>query len=275
MDLLAYAVNRKLNRKDDRLLDYIASGQDVPVSILDESLKELIEPLEDGQSTMLVEDYSKMLERYVPVQYSKHLETGAYEVSGEISDRMLEALELVHGRGHEEIISELIEDSARSLTNSQSVSVGELSLRQLSAQMSTLEDSLPEMETMDDEALDQKVEEAVDAVFEEVNDEQVVDESLADSEEASFDDVGYFEDDFRDLPETEDLVEETIEEEPIGEEFIDEESIVEDIVPEEVSPEEYARAEQRMMTEGIRRVYTRLVEDIKALGLDETLGLSI
>lgn len=290
MDLLTYAVNRKLTQSKDPLLDYVAVGKDVPVAVLEDSLKELLRPLEDKQSSLLVEDYLEMLETYVPVQYTGNQPDGSYKVSGEISENLLEAINLVHGKGQEEVISEMVSVSTKQITN-RSVKVGEISLTELTAQMESLTDNMSDIQGfedeegiededfMDDDLVDEVVEGIEGDVEEEVEKsipEETTDKSIP--EETTEEEFIPEEDLSEESPK--EPVEEEVSEEALDdtekENLSDEEAFEEgEEVLEEMSEEEREAAESDMLRDGIKRVYSRLVEDLKAYGLDESLGLSL
>lgn len=277
MDLLTYAVNRKLTQSEDPLLEYVARGKDVPVDVLEGSFRELLRPLEDEQSALLVEDYLKMLEKYVPIQYTGNQPDGSYKVTGEISENLLEAIRLVHGKNQEEVISEMVAEGTKQITN-RSVSVGTVSLTELTAQMESLTDNMAEIQGFPEEEFgdEELLEEVVDGIEEEVPEHQeelddLIEEVVPETTEPVEEEVVEPEEVF----EEEDVFEEEVEpeEESFEDEQVDEVEAEE--ILEDMSEEEVEALESEMLVEGIKRVYTRLVEDLKAFGLDESLGLSL
>lgn len=107
MNLTTYAVHRKLTA-DDPLLAYVAKGVPVPTDVLAASFAEYLEPLTDEVSEGLVDDYAATLSSQVPIVVQPGAD-GGYEVSGDIPDTMVEAIELIHGAGEEDIVRALVD----------------------------------------------------------------------------------------------------------------------------------------------------------------------
>ena len=103
MDLKTYAVHRKLEQGDD-LLPYVVDGTPVPIPVVESCFGSFIEGMEDKRAERLLTNYPKMLSEDVPVVTLRNEETGGYEISGDIPDRMVEAIECVYKVDPEEIV---------------------------------------------------------------------------------------------------------------------------------------------------------------------------
>lgn len=106
MDLKTYAVHKKLEA-DSELLAYVVKGSPIPVPIVEENFRAYLEPLNDPAATRLIEDYAGLIGDEIPVT-TQRMEDGGYTISGDIPDRLVEAIQLVHEVTPEEIVSALV-----------------------------------------------------------------------------------------------------------------------------------------------------------------------
>ena len=106
MDLKTYAVHQKLEA-DSELLAYVVKGSPIPVPIVEENFRAYLEPLNDPAATRLIEDYAGLIGDEIPVT-TQRMEDGGYTISGDIPDRLVEAIQLVHEVTPEEIVSALV-----------------------------------------------------------------------------------------------------------------------------------------------------------------------
>lgn len=301
MNLLEFAVQRKLDH-EDQLLDYVAKKQDVPVDVLSTSLSELIGPLEDRRASLLVKDYAEMLSEYVPMTYKRDTQSGEYTVEGEIDESTLDSISLVHDIDAESAISEMIEENIRVLTNTtaevQGLDMDELeqvATRLETQTIQTMSDDVEEVDGQEEVAVED-IQEAVadideelfEDVAEELNIPDEVPEPVVEPEpepvvepepEPVYEEVPEPVVEPEPEPAQEETQEELPEEEALSEENLNDmledvsEEIPEDIPDEE--PEMTEEEEQEMIAEKMKRIYTRLVADIKELGLDKSLGLAL
>lgn len=106
MDLKTYAVHKKLEA-DSELLAYVVKGSPIPVPIVEENFRAYLEPLNDPAATRLIKDYAGLIGDEIPVT-TQRMEDGGYTISGDIPDRLVEAIQLVHEVTPEEIVSALV-----------------------------------------------------------------------------------------------------------------------------------------------------------------------
>ena len=312
MNLLEFAVQRKLEH-EDQLLDYVAKHKAVPVDVLSTALADIIGPLEDRRASLLVENYTEMLSEYVPMTYKRDAQTGPYTVGGEIDEAILDSISLVHDIDAESAISDMIEENIRVLTNTQAevhgLNMGELErvATQLNTQtiqtvsddkvlvdspdesvgqdisdeganQSTLEDAPVEESAIEDvveEALQETPESTVEEMAEAVAETAMVDEDEDVTETADLDEEETVQEAVdKVVTETADLdEEETAKESAMTEEATDEAvtEAVDESAPEVMTEED----EEQVVANKMKRIYIRLVEDIKAAGLDKSLGLAL
>ena len=92
MDLREYAISQKIQGKSD-LLNYVVNNKDVPVDVLETSFRDLLTEQTDAHVADISNDYIKYLKERVKVGIIP-LGDHKFEVSGDISDNELEAIEL-------------------------------------------------------------------------------------------------------------------------------------------------------------------------------------
>lgn len=281
MNLIEFAVGRKL-RDSDPLLEYVATGKAVPISILECSFEDLLSPLIDAQASHLVSDYVGMLQAYIPTTHTIDAESGRVRISGNIPDDLLEAIEMVHEVPAESVISEMIQASVGTLSR-QDVTIKHLDL---SALEEAAQITLPEVKRIDQEILSASeiVAQGVKEMQEKVSHPETVIENITHTqtmettEDASQtnETLDVVEDMFQtdetetmeDAAKTDETLE-MVEDTEVFEETSEvTPSIVEDVeVSEEMSMEETLAAAAKI-------VYNKLIRDFNERGLNEKLGLN-
>ena len=272
MNLMTFAVMRKLNHGDP-LLEYISQGKPVPTDVLEASLNDLIAPLEDARSSYLISDYVGMLQAYVPTTSQRDPVTGKITIAGEIPDDILESIEWVHRVASQDAISNMIEHTVSNLVNQEST-ITSLDLSELETAIQTMNAAIPSVEPVvniqEDLAVNHDLKEkitheieamnqAVEAKVEEPSQEVVIQPTVVVEEPSVIEDR------------VEDMVEDRVEEFIPVEEFtpVEETDLIEEFIP----VEDVDTAEDDLKA-SMRRVYGKVVDDIKSAGLDKKLNLS-
>lgn len=254
MDLKTYAVHRKLEA-DSELLSYVVKGTPIPVSLVEENFRDYLEPLSDPAATRLIEDYAGLIGDEIPV-VTRQLDDGGYSISGEIPDRLVEAIQLVHEVTPEEIVSALVNHNT-AMVHGESLSITDIDLTGAARQ------------TLLDSTRIPKVEPAVLSspnLFEGAEEEEkpTAEETPAAEETPSV----------AEAVTEEPPVAETRQEDVPTEAFADDEDAAAEAFDDEedLSPEEDKGAAFR---QAVNRVYQRVVADIQAMRLDQRLNLAM
>lgn len=254
MDLKTYAVHRKLEA-DSELLSYVVKGNPIPVSLVEENFRDYLEPLSDPAATRLIEDYAGLIGDEIPV-VTRQLDDGGYSISGEIPDRLVEAIQLVHEVTPEEIVSALVNHNT-AMVHGESLSITDIDLTGAARQ------------TLLDSTRIPKVEPAVLSspnLFEGAEEEEkpTAEETPAAEETPSV----------AEAVTEEPPVAETRQEDVPTEAFADDEDAAAEAFDDEedLSPEEDKGAAFR---QAVNRVYQRVVADIQAMRLDQRLNLAM
>lgn len=144
MDLKTFAVLRKLNA-DSPLLKYVMGGEAIPIPVVEENFRDYLEPLEDRTATRLIEDYAGLIGDEIPVT-THRMEDGGFEISGEIPDRLVEAIQLVHSVTPEEIVSALVNHNTESV-HGQALSITDIDMTEAARKTFLSASSIPKVET--------------------------------------------------------------------------------------------------------------------------------
>lgn len=262
MDLKTYAVHQKLEA-DSELLAYVVKGSPIPVPIVEENFRAYLEPLNDPAATRLIEDYAGLIGDEIPVT-TQRMEDGGYTISGDIPDRLVEAIQLVHEVTPEEIVSALVNRNTAAV-HGQALDIMDIDLSDAARHTLLGAMEIPKVQPAKLEPADPFAE-AVAAAGrtepEPVHTEPVRTAEAVPEEE---------------IPE-EEIPEKTVPEMEMPEaESIDgafpEEGAAMEAFPEEVeTPQEDPGATFRA---AVSRVYDRLIADIRAYGLDQRLNLAL
>lgn len=262
MDLKTYAVHRKLEA-DSELLSYVVKGNPIPVSLVEENFRDYLEPLSDPAATRLIEDYAGLIGDEIPV-VTRQLDDGGYSISGEIPDRLVEAIQLVHEVTPEEIVSALVNHNT-AMVHGESLSITDIDLTGAARQ--TLLDStrIPKVEpaVLSSPNLFEGAEEKEKPTMAPVAEETPVTEAVAEETPSVSEGVM-----------GEPPVAETRQEDVPAEAFADDEDAAAEAFndEEDLSPEEDKGAAFR---QAVNRVYQRVVADIQAMRLDQRLNLAM
>lgn len=259
MDLKTYAVHQKLEA-DSELLAYVVKGSPIPVPIVEENFRAYLEPLNDPAATRLIEDYAGLIGDEIPVT-TQRMEDGGYTISGDIPDRLVEAIQLVHEVTPEEIVSALVNRNTAAV-HGHALDIMDIDLSDAARHTLLGAMEIPKVQPAVLEPADPFAE-AVAAAgttepepvhTEPVRTAEAVPEKLTPEEE---------------IPEKTVPEMETPEEESIDGAFPEE---GEAFPEEEEVPQEDPGATFRA---AVSRVYDRLIADIRAYGLDQRLNLAL
>lgn len=250
MDLKTYAVHQKLVA-DSGLLAYVVDGRPVPIPLIEENFGEFIAPLADEKASRLITDYQGLVGDEIPVLMKRNPETGGYEISGEIPDTVIEAIELVHKVPADEVVRSLVNHNMV-MVHGTEVEVLDISLSEQAERTRMAMDHLPKVVPV----TEQPAEETGSGFFEEPAGEPPVrDVSGPPAAEPEM---------IPEMAEPEPAAEMAagMEEEPLADTFGDEE------LDEQPSDEE-------SLGEKLLRIYDEVVAKIRALGLDQKLNLQM
>lgn len=311
MNLKTFAVSQKLHR-DQKLLDYVVHEQAVPLNVIQDAFGPLLETQTDVKAERLITNYKTLLADEIPIRVHKNAENG-FEISGNVPDTMLEAITLVHGVSAEDAVRDLINTHMEQLYGT-TCEILHSELKQ-EAERTLLEASnIPEIlpgptEVPFDESLSANQETDVDLVAEtmeatEMNEEQVSEAALAEAvaeepvEEVAEESVEESVEDVAEEPveesveevadETMNLAEEndTVDAEGSESQTADHDGYDTDLFDagadgSEEAAEEVSEAavveesEDQRFAQAIKRIYEKLVADIRAFGLDKQLNLQM
>lgn len=311
MNLKTFAVSQKLHR-DQKLLDYVVHEQAVPLNVIQDAFGPLLETQTDVKAERLITNYKTLLADEIPIRVHKNAENG-FEISGNVPDTMLEAITLVHGVSAEDAVRDLINTHMEQLYGT-TCEILHSELKQ-EAERTLLEASnIPEIlpgptEVPFDESLSANQETDVDLVAEtmeatEMNEEQVSEAALVEAvaeepvEEVAEESVEESVEDVAEEPveesveevadETMNLAEEndTVDAEGSESQTADHDGYDTDLFDagadgSEEAAEEVSEAavveesEDQRFAQAIKRIYEKLVADIRAFGLDKQLNLEM
>ena len=259
MDLKTYAVHQKLEA-DSELLAYVVKGSPIPVPIVEENFRAYLEPLNDPAATRLIEDYAGLIGDEIPVT-TQRMEDGGYTISGDIPDRLVEAIQLVHEVTPEEIVSALVNRNTAAV-HGQALDIMDIDLSDAARHTLLGAMEIPKVQPAVLEPADPFAE-AVAAAG--TTEPEPVHTEPARTAEA--------------VPEKR-IPEEEIPEKTVPEEEMPEEESIDGAFPEEgeAFPEEEEVPQEdpgASFRAAVSRVYDRLIADIRAYGLDQRLNLAL
>lgn len=257
MDLKTYAVHQKLEA-DSELLAYVVKGSPIPVPIVEENFRAYLEPLNDPAATRLIEDYAGLIGDEIPVT-TQRMEDGGYTISGDIPDRLVEAIQLVHEVTPEEIVSALVNRNTAAV-HGHALDIMDIDLSDAARHTLLGAMEIPKVQP----AVLEPADPFAEAVAAAGTTEPVHTEPVRTAEA---------------VPEKR-IPEEEIPEEMIPEEEIPEEESIDGAFPEEgeAFPEEEEVLQEdpgATFRAAVSRVYDRLIADIRAYGLDQRLNLAL
>ena len=262
MDLKTYAVHQKLEA-DSELLAYVVKGSPIPVPIVEENFRAYLEPLNDPAATRLIEDYAGLIGDEIPVT-TQRMEDGGYTISGDIPDRLVEAIQLVHEVTPEEIVSALVNRNTAAV-HGQALDIMDIDLSDAARHTLLGAMEIPKVQPAVLEPADPFAEAVAAAgTTEPVHTEPVHTEPVH----------------------TEPVHTEPVHTEPamtaeaVPEKMIPEEESIDGTFPEEgeAFPEEEEVPQEdpgATFRAAVSRVYDRLIADIRAYGLDQRLNLAL
>lgn len=257
MDLKTYAVHQKLVA-DSGLLAYVVDGRPVPIPLIEENFGGFLAPLADEKASRLITDYQGLIGDEIPVLMKRNPETGGYEISGEIPDTVIEAIELVHKVPADEVVRSLVNHNMV-MVHGTEVEVLDISLSEQAERTRMAMDHLPKVVPV----TEQPAEETGSGFFEEPAGEPPVrDVSGPPAAEPER---------IPEMAEPEPAAEMAagLEEEPLADTFGDGEPYFSD---EELDEQP---SDEESLGEKLLRIYDEVVAKIRALGLDQKLNLQM
>lgn len=257
MDLKTYAVHQKLVA-DSGLLAYVVDGRPVPIPLIEENFGGFLAPLADEKASRLITDYQGLIGDEIPVLMKRNPETGGYEISGEIPDTVIEAIELVHKVPADEVVRSLVNHNMV-MVHGTEVEVLDISLSEQAERTRMAMDHLPKVVPV----TEQPAEETGSGFFEEPAGEPPVrDVSGSPAAEPEM---------IPEMAEPEPAAEMAagLEEEPLADTFGDGEPYFSD---EELDEQP---SDEESLGEKLLRIYDEVVAKIRALGLDQKLNLQM
>ena len=275
MDLKTYAVHQKLEA-DSELLAYVVKGSPIPVPIVEENFRAYLEPLNDPAATRLIEDYAGLIGDEIPVT-TQRMEDGGYTISGDIPDRLVEAIQLVHEVTPEEIVSALVNRNTAAI-HGQALDIMDIDLSDAARHTLLGAMEIPKVQPAVLEPADPFAEAVAAAGTEPVHTEPARTAEAVHTEPARTAEAVPE----KRIPETE-MPEEEIPEKTIPEREMPEAESIDGAFPEEGAAMEAFPEEEEVPQEdpgasfraAVSRVYDRLIADIRAYGLDQRLNLAL
>lgn len=126
MDLKTYAVFRKLNKNSD-LLKYVVNHQAVPLEVLNNDMKDLLDDLHDADAECVVNDYQKYLQEHVQMNFVPDGKD-QFDVNGEVAEPLMESIELVHHVNRKDVVHDLVANVMNNLRGERDVKVDHIKL---------------------------------------------------------------------------------------------------------------------------------------------------
>ena len=126
MDLKTYAVFRKLNKNSD-LLKYVVNHQAVPLDVLNNDMKDLLDDLHDADAECVVNDYQKYLQEHVQMNFVPDGKD-QFDVNGEVAEPLMESIELVHHVNRKDVVHDLVANVMNNLRGERDVKVDHIKL---------------------------------------------------------------------------------------------------------------------------------------------------
>ena len=307
MDLKTFAVYQKLI-SNSTLLEYIVNNEDIPVNVVEDNMKELLEPLQHSESEALVNDYREHLRNTVKTSFSKK-EDNVFDVNGHIDDPVIESIELLHGVDREDVVRDVVSSVMGDLNSDRHVEIENVLLSEEAddfLRMATKplfsSDISQTIDVEPDEAIDHLLDEVLsseDIVKDDAVEEDVVqdieleeEEVVHDIDPSDLEDIESLEVPLRDLDVTshydDDVIDETVEDviEEAVEDTIEDvpvEDIIDDVPVEDTYEEPYeeeayeAPAEQEeIQAHAFKQAYDFLIGQLHEKGLvDKLPGLHV
>lgn len=257
MDLKTYAVHQKLVA-DSGLLAYVVDGRPVPIPLIEENFGGFLAPLADEKASRLITDYQGLIGDEIPVLMKRNPETGGYEISGEIPDTVIEAIELVHKVPADEVVRSLVNHNMV-MVHGTEVEVLDISLSEQAERTRMAMDHLPKVVPV----TEQPAEETGSGFFGEPAGEPPV-RDVSGSPAAEPERIPEAAE-----PEPAAEMAAGMEEEPLTDTFGDGEPYFSD---EELDEQP---SDEESLGEKLLRIYDEVVAKIRALGLDQKLNLQM
>lgn len=126
MDLKTYAVFRKLNKNSD-LLKYVVNHQAVPLDVLNNDMKDLLDNLHDADAECVVNDYQKYLQEHVQMNFVPDGKN-QFNVNGEVAEPLMESIELLHHVDRKDVVHDLVANVMDNLRGERDVKVDNIKL---------------------------------------------------------------------------------------------------------------------------------------------------
>lgn len=121
MDLKTYAVFRKLTANSN-LLQYLVDNKPVPINVLENDMKDLIDALHEPNAEMVVNDYPKYLREHVRVGIQT-VGKNEYDISGDVEEPLMQSIELLHHVKRDDVVKNLVTSVMSDLKGDRELSV--------------------------------------------------------------------------------------------------------------------------------------------------------
>lgn len=109
MDLTSYAVERKLANPSDELFDLVIANKDIPTSVLNDSIKPLINSRHNNTIETMVHDYPRYLQDNVQLNIIRQGD-GQFKIAGHIDDNIVDCITQMHNVDQDEMIRQYVRD---------------------------------------------------------------------------------------------------------------------------------------------------------------------
>lgn len=301
MDLKTYAVFRKLNKNSD-LLKYVVNHQAVPLDVLNNDMKDLLDDLHDADAECVVNDYQKYLQEHVQMNFVPDGKD-QFDVNGEVAEPLMESIELVHHVDRKDVVHDLVVNVMNNLRGERDVKVDNIELaasakafvaltkqpvldvdtdQQTASESQTDEATQTDSEDQMDAATQMNSEAQTDAAIQTDSEDQMDDATQMNSEDQQVEDASVTDQNInylkKPLPESNIQPEPPLFEEPDDDVPEDIEDIlpdgIEDIVPDNLpeQPVEEAAVETSEPQENpFKKAYDFLVDELRNRKIDERL----
>ena len=268
MDLKTFAVYQKLI-SNSTLLEYIVNNEDIPVNVVEDNMKELLEPLQHSESEALVNNYREYLRNTVKTSFTKK-EENVFDVNGHIDDPVIESIELLHGVDREDVVRDVVSNVMGDLSSDRHVEIESVLLSEEADDFLRMA-TKPLFSSDISQTIDVEPDEEIDHLLDEVLSSEDIVKDDAVEEEDVVQDIELEEEevvhdiDPSDLEDIESL------EEPLRDLDV---ASYDDVPAEEAYEEPYE--EEETQTHAFKQAYDFLIEQLHEKGLvDKLPGLHV
>lgn len=127
MDLTSYAVERKLANPSDELFDLVIANKDIPTSVLNDSIKPLINSRHNNTIETMVHDYPRYLQDNVQLNIIRQGD-GQFKIAGHIDDNIVDCITQMHGVDQDEMIRHYVRDLMEGMNTDKDVVIDKIDI---------------------------------------------------------------------------------------------------------------------------------------------------